>query len=45
MKVTQTEKRGWHERIHVVIDAKYVIGLDNGSGHVLGEEETNLKII
>ena len=29
----------------MVIDAKYVIGLDNGSGHVLGEEETNLKII
>ena len=40
-----SEKRGWHEKIHVVIDAKYVIGLDNESGHVLGEGKTNLKII
>lgn len=31
----------------MVIDAKYVIGLDSGSGHVLGEEEkfkNHLKI-
>lgn len=39
----------WEKRmtwkIHVIIDAKYAIGLENGSNHVPGEEETNSKII
>ena len=45
MEMTQIENRGHHERIQVAIDARYVVGLDNGSGRLLGEEETNLKII
>lgn len=47
MKVTQTEKKDDMKKIHVIIDAKYAIGLDNGSNHVLGEEDkfkNHLKI-
>lgn len=43
--MTEAESKGNHERIHVVVYASYVIGLDNGTGHSVGDKETNLKII
>lgn len=41
----QTENKVNHKRIQVVIFAKYVIDLDNGSGHLVRNVETNFKII
>lgn len=45
MKLSQTESKRNHEKIHVVIFAKDIIDLDNGSGHLVGDEEADLKII